>query len=561
MKSPCKFFLFLFSISPVYSFCQANAVDKQAPNFDTLLHQAEKKFDLGEYSESLQLNLQALKIAEAAKDCPREAIVNYKVARNYFYIGTHYNKFGQAIKYYEVALERAGRCGVDSIARAALSSLGAVYLQLKEQDTAELYFDRLEPMMGNAPPIEAARFYSLFSAFQLENKKDIEKGLFYAKKAEQIAAASGNLDGLAFAKIRIGGCYKTSKDYRRANDYFQQALTIYENTQNIEGQLFALSLVRQFYVLQNNAKMVEELMYKQTALKDSIFNAKSAEGIAHYQTLYETEKKEQQIKVQQLEIDNQQQRIRFQRTLTGSIAAGLLAIFGFLFLRSRQKQQRRLQEEAIRHQERLLQATVESVEAERKRISKDLHDGIGQQLSGLKMAWQQLSEKWRSESPAQAEKLDGLTNILNDAATEVRNISHQMMPASLRQLGLTAALQDMLQKSFSHTSVKYEFEQMGADGRFAENIEIGLYRIAQELINNIIKHSNAQSVSVELFKTKTHLVLTVEDDGKGFDMENMEDAGNGLHNISSRAKSVKGKIQFEQRSGSGVSATVRVPIG
>ena len=532
----------------------------QSHTLDTLLHQAEEKFALGEYPKSLQLNLQALNIAETEKNCPYEAIANYKIARNYGYIGTHQNKFGKSIEHYKIALEKSGRCAVDSIARSTLSSLGAIYLQLNIQDTAELYFNRAKAMMDNAPPSEASRFYSILSAFYLENKNDIEKGLFYAKKAGQIATTSGDMNMLAFAKIRIGGCYKAKKDYRTANDYFQQALDIYENTKNTEGQLFALGLVRQFYVLQNNAKMVEELMTKHAVLKDSIFNAKSAEGIAHYQTLYETGKKEQQIALQKLEISNKNQRLYFQKILGAAVIFGLMALFAFIFWRNKKLQESRRHKAEIKHQEQLIFATVESVEAERKRISKDLHDGVGQQLSGLKMAWQQLTDKLKKTAPHDAEKLNGLTNILNDAANEVRSISHQMMPAALRELGLTAALGDMLQKSFSHTSVKYEFEHMNTDGRFSENIEIGLYRIAQELVNNIIKHSNAQSVSVELFKTKTHLVLTVEDDGKGFDMENMEDAGNGLHNISSRAKSVKGKIQFEQRSGSGVSATVRVPI-
>lgn len=112
---------------------------------------------------------------------------------------------------------------------------------------------------------------------------------------------------------------------------------------------------------------------------------------------------------------------------------------------------------------------------------------------------------------------DHIQNI-DTAADEARSISHQMMPWALTETGLVSALEDILFKTLRHTEIDYNLETFGINGdRFKPSIEIGLYRICQELVNNILKHSEAKHVEIQLLKTKTHLVLHVEDDGKGFE--------------------------------------------
>ena len=390
--------------------------------------------------------------------------------------------------------------------------------------------------------------------------KNTEKAMTCFEELIPVEEKLGALSDLSTSLTNLALLHSEMGSYNEGIKLAKKSLQLAEEIDFKKTQRGASNALVELLEKKGNYKQALFYAHKARAVHDSLINENRTRQIAEIETKYETEKKEQQIALQQLEIENKNQKLYFQKILGAAVIAALLALFAFIFWRNKKQQESRRQQAEIKHQEQLLLATVESVEAERKRISKDLHDGIGQQLSGLKMAWQQFSDKLKNNFPNDINKLDSLSNILDDTASEVRNISHQMMPAALRQLGLVAALEDMLQKSFFNSSIKYEFEQVNADGRFSENIEIGLYRIAQELINNIIKHSNANAVSVELFKTKTHLVLTVEDDGKGFDMENMEGVGNGLNNINSRAKSVNGKIQFEQRSGRGTSATVRVPV-
>lgn len=238
----------------------------------------------------------------------------------------------------------------------------------------------------------------------------------------------------------------------------------------------------------------------------------------------------------------------------------LLSISGILFYsRQKVKQENQLQEEVIKEREKGLEAVITATEEERKRIAKDLHDGIGQQLSGLKLAWQKLSSDLQPKASQEAERMDELGDILDETCSEVRSISHQMMPKALSEMGLVPAIDDMLRKSIGPTEIQYRFEHFKAEGRFKESIEIGLYRICQELINNVIKHSGATELSVQLFRNKDHLVMVVEDNGKGFDMAKSAD-GIGLMNISGRLNSVHGDVNYEPSPGSGTVATIRVPV-
>ncbi len=136
------------------------------------------------------------------------------------------------------------------------------------------------------------------------------------------------------------------------------------------------------------------------------------------------------------------------------------------------------------------------------------------------------------------------------------------MPRVLGEMGLIPALADMLEKSLGLTEIKYEFEHHNiGEQRFTESIEISLYRICQELINNIIKHSEARAVSVQLLKTKTHLVLVVEDNGKGFKWNDPNSRnGIGLMNINSRAQAIHGEVNYEPSPQQGTVATIRVPL-
>jgi signal transduction histidine kinase len=150
--------------------------------------------------------------------------------------------------------------------------------------------------------------------------------------------------------------------------------------------------------------------------------------------------------------------------------------------------------------------------------------------------------------------------MLENAGTEVRNISHQMIPKELEQFGLVPAIEGMLNLNFENSSLKVQFEHSGFTERIGQQIELVLFRVLQELVSNVIKHAQARQLSVQLIRFNTHVVLNVSDDGIGFNTENREKGGIGLLNMASRIEAIKGHLHFESAPGNGTTVTIRTPL-
>lgn len=198
---------------------------------------------------------------------------------------------------------------------------------------------------------------------------------------------------------------------------------------------------------------------------------------------------------------------------------------------------------------------------ERKRLSKDLHDGIGQLLTVTK---RKLSEVEKAASEAQydkdlKDKFGKAVNYINDVINDVRKISQNLMPTVLEDFGIKAALNKLCNGSTTG-SIHVNFSFSGEDIRLDENTELMLYRIAQEAINNSIKHSNATTVNVMLeIDSPNQYKLIIADDGEGFNPneENLS-KGSGLRNIQERSKVLNGdlNIQSEKKTGTIISLTI-----
>ncbi len=216
----------------------------------------------------------------------------------------------------------------------------------------------------------------------------------------------------------------------------------------------------------------------------------------------------------------------------------------------------------IDEREQGLNAVITATEEERQRIAKDLHDGVVQSLTGIRLNMAQQARLLTDLSPEAKSSLKETTSNLDDSISEIRGISHQMMPRALQETGLVPALEDMLEKSLGSTDIKFEFEHHRVEGeRYESRKEVSLYRIAQELVNNVIKYSEAKAVSVQLFKTKSHLALIVEDNGKGFEYEDQANRnGIGLMNIASRVQAVQGELDYQPSPKQGTVATIRIPL-
>jgi len=211
------------------------------------------------------------------------------------------------------------------------------------------------------------------------------------------------------------------------------------------------------------------------------------------------------------------------------------------------------------HRRRFRQV-MEAQEAERRRIAADLHDSVGQSLSSVKMMLNYAQHK--NVGPDTVKDMIVQSQaVIDSLADEIRTISNNLAPASLRKFGLETAMEEQIRKAQIDERFHINFICMMRGGELDENLQLAIFRIFQELLTNSIKHSKATEISVQLIEHDDDISFTIEDDGVGFNFQEALNAGtgNGLHNIISRVSLIGGNLQFDSSVGGGTTVTIQIP--
>ena len=215
---------------------------------------------------------------------------------------------------------------------------------------------------------------------------------------------------------------------------------------------------------------------------------------------------------------------------------------------------------AIRARE-TLQRIVEAQEAERNRIARDLHDHLGQQLTGLRLKLTNI-KRLAADAPAIVQQVDEACDQANQMDTDMSLLAWELRPVSLDSHGLSESLASFVREWGKSHGIKAEFQSLSKNGRLAPDVETNLYRIAQEALNNILKHAKAKEVSVTFNQTGNEAVLVIEDDGRGFEPEKTgasAQGGLGLVGMRERATLLGGRLEIESKPGSGTAIYARIP--
>lgn len=207
-----------------------------------------------------------------------------------------------------------------------------------------------------------------------------------------------------------------------------------------------------------------------------------------------------------------------------------------------------------------LQANQKLIEDERSRVAKDLHDGLGGLLSGIKLTLNSMTG-----NVVLSDKNAGIFTRalmqLDNAISEMRRVAHSMMPEALLRFGLIQAVQDFCGTMNESKTVQITFKQFGIQDRLDNTMEVTLYRIIQELVNNAVKHANAQHIIIQLIQNEHQLTLTVEDNGNGFDMNTYKEIkGFGLSNIQSRVDYLGATMEVDSKANIGTSFYITIPV-
>jgi signal transduction histidine kinase len=282
---------------------------------------------------------------------------------------------------------------------------------------------------------------------------------------------------------------------------------------------------------------------------------------------YESAKKEGRINELEAAQLLQQLQIK-QKNILNYILIGaaitMLIIGGLSYRNYRQKQklqQQRINELETEKQLMAAEAVLKGEDKERSRLAKDLHDGLGGMLSGIKHSFQHMKENLVM-TPDNQLAFERSMDMLDSSIKELRRVAHNMMPEALVKFGLDTALKDFCNNVNQVGALQLTYQSLGLEHiSLDQQTAISLYRIVQELINNTLKHAAASKAIVQISKTENGLTITVEDDGKGFDTNILPNStGMGWSNIQSRIDYLKGKLDVQSAPGKGTSVLIEITI-
>ncbi len=348
--------------------------------------------------------------------------------------------------------------------------------------------------------------------------------------------------------------------WEAAIPYYQEAIELAQTDKTYRTLAEAYDHLKKLYAKNNQFQKAYEFSQLQMQYQDSVSNSTSKKNIQLLEAKYQNEKKEKEISDLTLtKTANELELVKRNRLmLTGGLAAvSLLLVLGLLYRNSKQKnliaqKENNYQQEQIKFLERQqqivsLQSMVNGQETERTRIAKDLHDGLGGLFSTVKMHFSTLQHEQQElqTNPLFAKSYE----LINTASEEVRRIAHNMMPEVLLKMGVVQATQELCNSISAGKLLKVAMQSYGMEKRLNASTEIMLFRIIQELLNNIIKHSQATEAIVQFNREGNRLSVTVEDNGRGFNMkETDEKITAGLSSVQSRVQYLNGQLSIDSQT-------------
>ncbi|HMO61026.1 MAG TPA: sensor histidine kinase [Ferruginibacter sp.] len=353
----------------------------------------------------------------------------------------------------------------------------------------------------------------------------------------------------------LSSVYANTGAYAKGEAVAKEAISLCDKLQNSNLLQLMYKSLAENYKAAGDINSYSQIMLKLLQVKDSVYKVNSAQALAELQTKYELQKKENTIIQQKYELGRK-------NILLFTVAAILAAtiLLGYIFIRQRKKAQllKWQQVEALQ-KERTTQAVLEAEEKERKRIAGDLHDSVAQKMVAAKMNLEALQGKIQDMPQQEKMIYNNIQTLLEDSATEVRQLSHSMMPMANNHGGLSAAIQDLLDK-INTPGLHVHFIAEGNFVQLPENKALYIYRIVQEAVQNILKHAAASRMDMALIGTKEGIDITIEDDGVGFNMTDMASSNTGLKNIRSRVQYLGGTVDVQSQPGKGTALIIYIPL-
>jgi len=600
LKPKNLLFSFLFFFFCLCSKAQDKTIDRLRAVISSSAKDEEKlsayiqlsgKISFVSFNETIKVAEQGLELASRLKDSMAYAELSRNMGVSYYFKGD----YEKAASLYYTAARIYEQAGKEQPLAYVYNDIAKLFRKNRDLKRAADNYEKALAIFRTRKDSSGIQMILNESGVVYEYQGNYTEALKRYNASLQIAKRLKDEMGKSWSFNFIAGVYVLQSKYELAEDYNLQALAIRQKLKDTFSIALSFSDLgvlysawgkpeRALYYFEESNKVAERMGYREllsnnyaemsklanvngdykkaldyytwyTQLKDSIFSSQKNRQVEELSTLYETNKKEQQIQEQQLTIKKRNSLIGI---ISGTALFALFVAY-LLYNRYKWKQQAKMQTEILNQQELATRSVLEAEEKERSRIAKDLHDGVGQMMSAARMNLSSFYNTVQIKDESQNKSLTNIIQLVDESCKEVRAVSHSMMPAALLSKGLPDAVDELISK-ISSDQLKVSFHSEGFDQRLDSNTETILYRVIQECVNNMIKHADATELDISMIKDKDGISVTIEDNGKGFEYDaEKADEGIGLKNIRSRILFLKGTVDFDSSPGNGTLVAIHIP--
>lgn len=487
----------------------------------------------GDYAEAIAYYLRALKLFDETGNMNIRPYTLNNIST--LYALAHDNT--KAEKYARECIELARKAdnsfmeATGSIALAdALMEQGRYEESLAPLQIARQYGEE------NDDPYKIFLYHLNYGSYLMEYKKDYAHAVKELEMAHELATTIGDEWEIMRHNSALSEAYLANKQYDDAYRAASHALAIAKKLQAKDKIDIALSILSHVDAIRGDFANAYQRLLVAYNVKDTLYDENNQQITAFLETTYQTEKKELQIE----SLQNQRKLYIWLGIASGLLllTALILVIIRYRLAVSRRKlAEKESQRLAQEKQLVAVQATLDGEAAERSRLAKDLHDGLGSMLSVVKINLPDIKGGAVLEA-IDVSRFQKALGLLDESIQELRRVAHHMMPESLLRYGLKTSLSD-----FCDAIPSVEFHYFGEEKRLPEKLEILVYRCVHELVNNALKHAQASQINVQLIQETNRISFTVQDNGIGFDQDSASE-GMGLHNIRQRVSAFDGKLSI-----------------
>ncbi len=510
----------------------------------------------GNSKKALDDLIQAYRLAEASGNMDLKAHVNSAFGVIY----QQQNQLDSALVYFKTSFDYFERTtGNTEYAITGSQNIGGILLAKGAYEEGQAYLKRALELARQRKDISAEMIVLGNIANGYEREGRLELAEFYAGELVKDAQKAGFALQELYGKTLLSSIKLDEKKYNEAIGQAKGALILAEQQKVSPLMVSLYEMLVSGYEQTGDFQHAYFYKNRLVHLKDSLSAIENRSYIEEIKQKYNLQKKNQELLlktelIQQIQKTGKQKTIIIISLLVLGVS-GLVSVFLFL-------QRRKIKEELARKnmilesQNKHFEAFINGQEQERKRIASDLHDGLAQNLVMLKMG----IRNFNLSDQAQQEKLNYYSSELDTMIEETRRISHNMMPGVLVDLGLLKALKSLVAElNANHPALSTTLSVSEPFTKLSPEIEIQLYRIIQELLNNVIKHAGATICDIRLSSGAKGVSVELNDNGKGFEKNSIK-TGIGLQNIESRVNSLKGRLEIDTHINRGTAVSIYLNI-